>query len=269
MSVAFQLGLQDPDTDLLADARAQWLTWCGAHPQLAVVGDLIDLPAWIAQADKERVDEVLWALARLASPADGDDVRAAGALACLLLPGARVIAHRLRAHTPRIDEVVAAQLWLEVRAFPWQRRRKVAANVLMDTRRGVLRELGVGEHLRAVDRTWWHTVPVAPEAELWTHLDARGALEETSAREELDELLTCAVRDAVVDEHDCALLVDLAEAAVSAHTGGARANGQGGLCSVPASRAVAALRGVSETTVRRRATRSMRALTAAYARVPA
>ena len=90
---------------------------------------------------------MLWELARLASPSGGDDVAAAGALAWLLLPGACATAHRLRSLTPRIDEVVAAQLWLEVREFAWQRLGKVAANIVMNVRRGVLRELGVGSHL--------------------------------------------------------------------------------------------------------------------------
>ena len=32
--------------------------------------------------------------------------------------------------TPLIDEVVASQLWLEIRSFAWQRLDKVAANIL-------------------------------------------------------------------------------------------------------------------------------------------
>ena len=48
---------------------------------------------------------------RLASPSGGDDVAAFGALVWLLLPGASLLAHRLRTLTHRIDEVVAAQLW--------------------------------------------------------------------------------------------------------------------------------------------------------------
>jgi len=269
MSVASQLGLDDPDRGLLAEARAQWATWCTGHPRLAVVSDLADLPTWIKAADKEAVDDVLHALARLASPTDGDDVRAAGAVAWLLMPGARLLANRLRRHTRRIDEVVAAQLWLEVRSFRWSRRRKVAANILMDTRRGVLRELGVGEHLRAVDHTWSLAVPVPSDSMLWAVLDARAALEDPSPSIELDELLSVAVRNNVIGEHDRDLLVNLAAAAVSAHPGGTRVNGQGGLCSVSASREVAAQCGLSETTVRRRASRSVRALSVAYARVPA
>ena len=140
MSVATQLGLADPSEELLAQAQEAWPSWCADHPGLGVVDDLLDLPAWLRDADRQEADDVLLVLAQLASPAGCDDVTAAGALAWLLLPGACVVAHRLRALTNRIDEVVAAQLWMEVRGFPWQRQRKVAANITMNTRRGVLRD---------------------------------------------------------------------------------------------------------------------------------
>jgi len=78
-----------------------------------------------------------------AIPNCGHDVVAVGALAWVLLPGARVVAHRLRGVSARIDELVATQLWLEVREFAWERRRKVAANIVMNVRRGVLRDLEI------------------------------------------------------------------------------------------------------------------------------
>lgn len=150
MSVATQLGLADPDQELLAQARQAWTGWCVEHPALGVVEDLLDLPAWLKAASPQDADDVLHALAQMASPRSGDDITAAGALAWLLLPGACLVAHRLRSLTNRIDEVVAAQLWLEVRSFRWESLRKVAANITMNTRRGVLRDLGVGESARAV-----------------------------------------------------------------------------------------------------------------------
>jgi hypothetical protein len=266
MSVAAQLGLDDPAGGLLAQARTEWPVWRGHDPRLAVVDDLLDLPGWIRSADRDHVDDVLHRLARLASPTGGDDAAAAGALAWLLLPGACLVARRLGDMTPRIDECVAAQLWIEVRTFVWERRRKVAANIVMNLRRGVLRDLGVGEHLRAVDPTWAHAMPLAPEADLWRVLDARAAEPDgVEPEEELAELLAWATSHRVIGEHDRELLVGLAEAACQ--TGVTRGRqGRGGLCSRSGSSLVAAPHGISEATVRRRARRSVRALAEAYSR---
>ncbi|MBU4215908.1 MAG: hypothetical protein KJ792_14805 [Actinobacteria bacterium] len=266
MSVAAQLGLDDTASGLLAQARTEWPAWCGRVPRLAVVDDLLDLPGWIRSADRDYVDDVLHELARLGSPTGGDDLAAAGALAWLLLPGAIQVARRLRDMTPRIDECVAAQLWIEVRSFAWERRRKVAGNIVMNLRRGVLRELGAAEHLRAVDPAWARAMPIAPEADLWRVLDARAAEPPgVQPEEELAELLSWAMSHRVIDEHDRDLLVGLAEAACQLEVTRSR-EGRGGLCSRSGSSAVAARHGISEATVRRRARRSMRALAEAYAR---
>ena len=73
MSVATQLGLTDPDTDLLGLARVRWAQWASVDERLAVTDDLMDLPAWIAAADPAQADRVLLALAKLGSPTGGDD----------------------------------------------------------------------------------------------------------------------------------------------------------------------------------------------------
>ena len=135
MSVAAHLGVGDPDRGLLGEARRCWPAWAGEHPSLGVVADLVDLQGWTYSVGRARADEVLHTLAMLASPSGGDDTAAAGALAWLLLPGACGIAWRLQQLSERIDETVAAELWVEVRSFPWQRLRKVAANILLNTRR--------------------------------------------------------------------------------------------------------------------------------------
>ncbi|MBK8460745.1 MAG: hypothetical protein IPL43_11665 [Micropruina sp.] len=268
MSVATQLGLTDPDRGLLGQARHRWAGWCGQHPGLRVVDDLLDLPGWLRAADKAHADDVLHVLAVLASPSGGGDDVAAGALAWVLLPGVCVVAHRLRGLSGRIDEVVAAQLWIEVRAFPWQRQRKVAANIVMNTRRGVLRELGVGAHLREVDPTWARTVPVEPAADVWRVVETRATPSGPSAGAELAAVMAWAVAEGVIDEGDRDLLVALAVAADEA--GVTRSGcGQGGLCSRRVAAAVAARVGVSASTVRRRATRSLRAVASAYGQIPA
>lgn len=259
MSVATQLGLGDLDTDLLGLARARWAGWAAADPDLAVTPDLMDLPAWLGAADHAATDRVLLALARLASPTGGDDVAATGALVWLLLPGASLIAHRLRTLSHRIDEVVAAQLWVEARTFPWERGHKVAANILANTRKGVLWDLGVGDHLRQSDQAWFRAVLVAPEAHLWNRLHANQDAHPNSAAHNLVDVLGWAIRACVVTATDCALLLDLAEEADRVGTGRAR-RGQLGLMTPAASQAVAGQLGVSARTVRRRAARTLHAL---------
>lgn len=261
MSVATQLGLTDPDTDLLALARDRWAHWAAADERLAVSADLLDLPAWIADADPAQADRVLLGLAQLASPTGGDDLAAAGALVWLLLPGASLIAHRLRTLTPRIDAVVAAQLWIEARTFSWQRGHKVAANILANTRKGVLRDLGVGEHLRASDPTWYQTIPLDPDAPLWSHRTPTQQDPEDAAHELVD-LFAAAIRGGLITTTDCALLLRLAQEADLGGTRGCR-RGQQGLMTPAASHAVAVDVGVSARTVRRRAARTLHVLSQA------
>ena len=161
----------------------------------------------------------------------------------------------MRTLTPRIDEVVAAQLWMEARTFGWQRGHKVAANILANTRKGVLRDLGVGEHLRTSDSTWFRTRPVAPDALLWNHLSL--ALDDVDqAARDLADVLAEAIHQGLVTTHDCALLLRLAEAADAGGTRGSR-RGQQGLMTPTASQAVAADLGVSARTVRRRAAKTL------------
>lgn len=264
MSVATQLGLADLDSDLLGPARHRWPLWCEACPVLGVVEDVMDLPGWLHHAAPEDSDTVLLALARLASPSGGDDDVAARALAWVLLPGASLLAHRLRTLTHRIDEVVAAQLWVEARSFPWERGRKVAANILMNTRKGVLRDLDVGDPLRRGDPTWARAVVVSPDADLWGFLDARDPRPgPATAEAELEEVFEQAVRAGVVTASDCDLLRGLADAADRA--GGGARRGQGGLTARDASETVAQQWGVSARTVRRRAGRALHALSDAFA----
>src|SRR5690606_16742357 len=109
-----------------------------------VVPELVDLPAWLVAHPGER-NEVLSALSALAAQQDGDGDAAAAALAWLLIPGGCLLAGRLAALSPVIDQLVAAQLWIEVRTFGPGRGRRVAATILRNTRKGVLRDLGVGD----------------------------------------------------------------------------------------------------------------------------
>jgi hypothetical protein len=56
-----------------------------------------------------------------------------------LLPGANAVARRAPAGL-ETDALVASQLWLEIRQFPWWRHQKVAGNVLANMRSVLARE---------------------------------------------------------------------------------------------------------------------------------
>lgn len=258
MSVATQLGLDDPENDVLALARQSWSTWQVGHEPLRVVDDLLDLPAWLRGADRAEADRVLLALAELSSPEGGDDVCATGALVWLLLPGASLLAYRLSGLYHRIDHLLAAQLWVQARTFSWQRGQKVAANILMNTRKGVMRDLGVGDHAGA---TWARSKPLPPDAEVWLEFAQRDHDDAPSPEVELAQVLEWACSQGVVAASDRELLLDLAQAADRAETTRC-GRGYAGLMGPAASEAVAAARGISARTVRRRALLSVQALRA-------
>jgi hypothetical protein len=167
MSVAEQLGLDDETSELLALADQRWDHWATAHPALTHCCGVRELRSWLCVADQGEADEALHALATLAAADGGDDLAAAAALACALMPGACLLANRLRALAAHIDQIVAAQLWLEVRTFAWRRMTKVAANVLLNTRAGVLADCDVRSQLERTDPTWSRTSPVDPFGTFW------------------------------------------------------------------------------------------------------
>ena len=188
---------------------------------------------------------------------------------------------------------MASQLWIEVRTFPWRRLRKVAANILMNTRAGVLREVGGYFHLSRTDRTWANTTLVesfssgdptdtgtAPHPGQTLTPRVTGALRhrpeilahqpgpdhhEPSAAEELLELLTWACEHQVISDADRYLLLCLVEEADRVQTRNLT-RGYGGLIGNELSSRVAPRVGTSQATVRRHASRSMRALAAAAPR---
>lgn len=303
MSVGDQLGLDDDNSGLLALARERWASWVESDPRLDVVAEFDDLRGWLRAADPAAADEVLLALAMLSAPDGGDDVAASAALGKALLPGAATLARRLtvalagRRHElavidqagnegigERVDQMVAAQLWLEIRSFPWRRLRRVAANILMNTRAGVLCELGDHGQLERVDRTWantvssdaltcgddsfddvrtldWQLTRVLGAAGCWSTWSAEP---EPSACEELLDVLSWATENEVISDDDRYLLLCLVDEASRTQTR-RTSRGRGGLTANEVSIKVAPRVGVSEATVRRRAARSMRALAEAAA----
>jgi hypothetical protein len=263
VSVQTQLGLYDEDNGLLAHAGQNWASWIDRFPCLSGIGGVESLRAWLRAAEPAAADEVLHALVSLASPSGGDDASAAAMVAWALLPGASVLAQRLHTLSPRIDEIVAAQLWIEIRTFPWQRLRKVAANILANTRTGVLRECGARRQIERVDRTWSSARLVDPTAVFWTRVSAPDDASQSAAHE-LAEVLEWAGAVNVISDTDRLLLLSLAE---TADCFGPARTGRGwcGLMANKLSADVADRLGMSPTTVRRRARKAITALADACA----
>ncbi len=261
MSVAEHLGLSTPESnDLIRQARHRWPRWASGDPCLAVVADPLEVQRWSLAAAPDRADEVLLALARRAARDGGDDLAAAMTLCWALLPGAAAIDRWHHDLLFRTDQLVASQLWLEARSFPWQRLRKVAGNIRGNVRSAVLRQGGRRPKRLASDHAWDLTVLTEPAdmAELAV-ADRCDGLPEPTSWEEMLEVLEWGCRQDVITTADRALLLSLVEAAELMDVSRVRAR-YGGLTGVGASEAVAGRWGVSAVTIRRRAHRSVEAL---------
>ncbi len=119
-----QLGVADLAQGL-AEARQLWLDWVEQDSRLASAPAVDGLRDWLMLVGIDAADEVLHGLVQIGSPS-GDNCRpAAWVVAWALLPGAIVVARRASAGR-ETDALVAGQLWLEIRQFPWWRHQKVA-----------------------------------------------------------------------------------------------------------------------------------------------
>ncbi|WP_143448458.1 hypothetical protein [Kineosporia sp. A_224] len=213
------------------------------------MGGVEDLARLTARgSDLDRCDEVLGGLVRRAAADGGDDADAVLVLLHLLASGVATMVGRLRDLDTAGDlvTVVVGQLAVEIRQFPWQRRRRAyALSLLLDTRRAVLRELGVrrGAAAREVlvdgDLYWWEST-----------LDAVPGPEEPGALEELADFLMWATRRRLVDADDVRLAWQLEQLHGYGQGAGVR---------------VAQAWGVHERTARRRQARTLSALKAAAA----
>ena len=205
MSVAHQLGLDDLEAPPLIEARAAWMRWCADDPDLAVVGDLLDLPAWTRQAAAPARDVVLAGLATLAI----DDCDAATTLVWLLIPGATRLANSLGDLSPDIDGLVAGQLWLEAHSHGGG-GHAVAATILRNTRRAVMAEFGCGDAARRQDRTWAETTLTGHVDERATPVAVAVADSEPDAMWQLRYLFELMIRDGVLTFDEANLLASVA-----------------------------------------------------------
>ena len=168
-----QLGVADLAQGL-AEARQLWQDWVEQDPRLASAPAVDVLQDWLMLVGIDAADEVLHALVKIGSPSGKDCRPAAWVVAWALLPGAIAVARRAPAG-PETDALVASQLWLEIRQFPWWRHQKVAGNVLANMRSALARE-------GALKRPSWaerRTVPTdrLPEQQLHEQVSSRRGTE--------------------------------------------------------------------------------------------
>lgn len=228
---------------------AVWKRWCAAEPDLLPYAGLDDLHALRGLAN----DPPLGALVRLAAVDGGDDVLAATALAHQLERGARHLMNSLHDLCGDIDELVMATLWIQIRCFPWRRRRRAyAANLLRDTRSAVLLALAQLEPCSGRGPTM-SVDPYSPVIDLLPSPESVCVANSGSATEdtvELMELLDWALATSVISTSDAALLLDLVEAG-HVEAGQDTPWTRRGICTQAAARHVADRRGVCVKTVTR------------------
>ncbi|MCK0113527.1 hypothetical protein MWU75_15370 [Ornithinimicrobium sp. F0845] len=267
MSLETQLGLGMPDGDLWVLACDRWHGWKRARPVLGVCDELPDLRTWVRrQTDPGAVNTVLLTLAELGAEDGGDDPAAAGALLWLLMPGAVRMAQSLMPLSDKVDQLVAAQLWLSARTVNWSKGIQVAGTLLMNTRRDAVEELGLSRRRRAARS---REVPV-DDIELihalrppWQPVQPGedSTASSPGACDLLHDLLEVAATEGRVDLDDCRILLELADAAESPRA----SRGHAGLLGREAAAVVAAERGISRATVCRRAKSALTVLQGTYA----
>ena len=260
MSPMQHLGLTWPALAERVERSGRWPSWVAAEPVLASVNGLDEVVAMAKdRADPGRADVLLAALVRLGAADGGNEQDAAHAVALLLANGAARLAGQLRNLSKDIDEMVAGQVWLQIREFPWRRRRRaIAQNILMDARRAVLRDLGVdtrscsrGVVVILVDTTAVGAATDRGSGALADHDRPSGLGDELT----LLAVLQWATGKGVVTDQDAAILLELAGLEVAGAVRGPELRGRD-QCRRDPSR-------VNEKTVRRSRDRALRCLVGA------
>ena len=177
----------------------------------------------------------------------GSDRRAYVALAWLLVPGASLVAGRLRRLTEVIDEVVAGQLWIQICEHDPADDIYVATTILRRVERESMAELGLGELAKRRDPTWASAVLIERYDE--TIPTEESDVEEP--REQLIELLRRALDSDALSDQDRDLLLDLALAANLA--GAPLRRGRAGLTTPSVAQLVSQDHALAARTIRRHA----------------
>ena len=235
------------------DASGAWRGWAAAQPVLEAVGSALALgEAVMDRGQQGRANDLLFSLVLIAAADRGadPDPNAATFVASLLVPGGNRIIRSLTSLGPDVDALVAGQLWIQVRQYPWASRPgAVAKNILMETRRAVLADYGAQTARRA------GLVPVAPPV-LTEALDQgpEPVVDETVGDLALLELLAWARARGVLACEDVWLLWELVLAAEEDPLESRLARG---VTSLRAGIRVAAAKGITPRTVERRRDRAV------------
>jgi hypothetical protein len=202
MSVETALGLSAAMAEQIIDQH--WDEWAASGTGLTLA-DQTSLRHWLRNAPTLDANAALYDLAVLAAKDGGDDTDAALLLAFCLLPAACRIAHCLADVDPReVDQLVASQLWIEVRTYNWQACTRVTGTICANLRRNVLRELRLDP-----DRPPRATVGTS--ADVVTQLCDEPTPAELSPRQELLEVLDWGVDSGTIEAFDRDLLVGLVD----------------------------------------------------------
>lgn len=257
--IANLLGIGE-NSELLRNAAQRWSTWAEQYPVLAEATDAESFFELRVGSRPEALDAQagLHALATIGAVDGGNDISAAAALALQLIPGMIMLAQRLQRGIggQYVDQVIASQLWLEIRSFPWHRLEKVSGNIYMNVRHHVLAELGVRSHVERDDITWARVTATDITETMCQELPVND-----DPAEELTRILSWACKKGKLSTYDRDLMLRLVEEA--ARVPPTRTGRSGGLLSNRASREIARTFGTSEQTVRRRVRNSIDALSAA------
>ncbi|WP_310961341.1 hypothetical protein [Nocardioides terrisoli] len=217
-----------------------WERWVSAEPELAPYDGLAEVHS-LRGAD---ADGPLGALVRLAAYDGGDDELAAYAVVHQLEAGARCLMHGLADTCQDSDATVLSCLWIRIRTFPWQRRRRAyAANILRDTRAQAVKLLCPQRSIRELhfrDQDGWDEF-VRPV------LSTPGVAD---AAIELADLLGWARRSRVIGRAEMEFLVELLAAAESFEDQ-QRPAMRKGVCPQAVTRQLAERRGVCPKTISR------------------
>lgn len=246
MSVARALGLGEAEIQRLIAGR--WNDWVHLAPDLRLVEDPEQLGEWMRTAPLATSDLILHSLAQLAAEDGADDRDAALLLCWLMLPAASILARDLRSLSDA-DALVASQLWIEARSFPWRTTARVAANIRHNLRKHLLRT----ELHRNATIVWARTQTLEPAR---LHERPAGPLIIPTA-DELQLVLHWGCARGAITEDDRLLLEAVVEAAITEPTApatGALLFGEK-VCN-----AVGRIWGISGRTVRRRTQRAIQAL---------
>lgn len=190
------------DHSLVGQLNLEWAqlrgrridTWA-TRPALAGCASLADVEARTAAADKSSADEILLDLLELNR--DGDELAGRTVLQLMLGKAVRIAAsHTGRADRDTLEQLAIAALWDVIATYPIARRRKkVAANLAMDTLRQVVAELGHDRHESPVETDVLSAVAGDVDDPADTVVDA-----------ELFEVLAWGVESGAITGQDAALL---------------------------------------------------------------